>query len=258
MKHPILLFSAWALCLSLPAGLANAQSPFNTSAAGSSPFGRVYTPPANSQPALLPNPAGAPVAGSYNPGGVNPGYPAPAYSSEPIEPDHKLNQGDQLSFRVVEDRDSKPPETLLVTPSGEVNIPLIGPIPAAGKSVAQFTSEVKARLEREYYYHATVVMGLNSVAQRPSRGRVYISGAVHAQGPQELPLDEPLTVSKAVIKAGGPLDFSDLTKVKVLRKGNTGKPLIVNVKQILKGNPAGDIALQAGDTIVVPEAWIKF
>ena len=253
MKQPFLTISASVLCLALSTGAASAQSPFNSGSAGSNPFGRVYNPPVSSQPAALPNPAGVPVQGTYNPGAVNPGYAPTTYSTEPVEPDHKLNRGDQLSFRVVEDRDSKPPENLMVTDSGEVNIPLIGPIPAVGKSVAQFTSEVKSRLEREYYYHATVVMGLNSVAQRPSRGRVYITGAVRVEGPLELPLDEPLTVSKALIKAGGAKDFGKTTAVKVLRKGNTGKPIIVNVKEILKGNPAGDVVLQPGDTVVVPE-----
>ena len=250
MKNPLLLSSLWALCLALGSQSASAQSSFNSGAAGSSPFGQFHSPPASPQAAATPDPA---TQAAYGSAAVNPNAAAGFYSNEPVEPNHKLNRGDILSYRVVEDRDSKPPEPLVVTDSGEVNIPLIGPIPATGKSVTQLSSEVKARLEREYYYHATVIMGLERVAPRPSRGRVYMSGAVRTEGPVELPLDETLTVSKAVIKAGGAKDFGDLAHVKVLRKANSGKPIIVNVKTILKGKPEGDIALEPGDTVVIPE-----
>ncbi len=164
MKIPYSMITAGALCLAIFAHKADAQS---SGAAGSNPFGRIYAPPSNPQP-LPARDAMLPVApGGYNGGVMVPGMAVP-YNSEPVEPNHKLNRGDKLSFRVVEDRDNKPPESLAVTDSGEVNIPLIGPVAAAGKSVAQLSAEVKARLEREYYYHATVVMGLDRWPRDPA------------------------------------------------------------------------------------------
>ncbi len=184
-------------------------------------------------------------------------------STEPIDPDHKLNRGDQLSFRVQEDRDDKI-WPLTVTDSGEVQLPLPGcRVKAVGKSTRQLTADIKSLLEREYYYHATIDLGLTAVAARASRGRVFVTGAVKSVGSVELPLDAPLTASQAIYQMGGPVDFSNLKKARINRKGPPGSPDIVipvNVKAVEDGKLDQDVVLQTGDTIVVPEAkfGIKF
>ena len=180
------------------------------------------------------------------------------YSNEPIEPNHKLSRGDVLNFQVVEERDPKWHDgQLQVLDSGDINMPLGGLVPAAGKTVAQLTSDVRARLEREYYYHATVVMGISQEARRPSRGQVYVSGAVRSEGSVELPLDAPMTVSNAIIKCGGFKDFGNL-KVRVIRKSNPGEPIIVNVKDVRRGKTQNDLVLEPGDAIFVPEKGFNF
>src|SRR4028118_1307278 len=62
----------------------------------------------------------------------------------------KLGIGDQVRFRVVEDR--KEPTPLVVTDSGEMEVPLIGRVNAAGKTCKQLAYEIKSGLEKEYYY----------------------------------------------------------------------------------------------------------
>ena len=91
--------------------------------------------------------------------------PQQGLSTEAIDPDHKLERGDQLSYRVQEDRDDKVSE-LVVTATGEVQLPLGGRVKAVGKSTRELASDIKSQLEREYYYHATVDLGFISVAQR--------------------------------------------------------------------------------------------
>ncbi len=197
--------------------------------------------------------------------GVPGGYitAPPSLSTEPIDPDHKLNRGDQLSFRVQEDRDDKI-WPLTVTDSGEVQLPLPGcRVRAVGKSTRQLTSDIKSLLEHEYYYHATVDLGLTAVAARASRGRVYVTGAVKSVGSVELPLDQPLTASEAIYQMGGPVDFSNLKKARVIRKGPSGASdiiLPVNVKAVEDGKLDQDVVLQPGDKVIVPEAkfGIKF
>lgn len=217
------------------------------------------TSPPNSNPFGHANGFAPPTPAPLAPGGVAtalPGYPvaaAPVYSAEPISPDHRLGRGDHLSFRVQEDRDDKV-TPLIVTDSGEVDFPLIGRIRAAGKTTTQLTSEVKAALEREYYYHATVIMGLDAVAPEASRGRVYVSGAVRSgAGPVEIPPGATLTASEAIIEKGGPTDFGNLKNVHVLRKGAPKKGIPVNVAAVLQGQSDKDLVLEPNDTVEVPE-----
>lgn len=89
---------------------------------------------------------------------------------EVLDDKRPLRVADRLSMRVVEDR--KPPVALIVTDSGEVEVPLIGRIPAKGKTCKQLAYSIKGPLEREYYYKATVIVGLDAEG-RVSPGRVY-------------------------------------------------------------------------------------
>ena len=190
--------------------------------------------------------------------GVPPnGYPVMALSSESIDPDHKLTRGDRLSYHVVEDRDDKI-IPLVVTDTGEVDIPLINRVKAAGRTTQQLTSDIKARLEQEYYYHATVVLGLDAVPQRASRGTVFVNGQVVAQGAVDLPLDAPMTVSQAITKAGGFKEFAKDNAVRVVRKnGPKKKGYVVDVKAVQHGDIDKDFVLEPGDQIVVDESKFK-
>ena len=89
--------------------------------------------------------------------------------------------GDHLSFRIVEDEED--PKPLLVTDSGDLEFPYIGRFPAVDKTCRQLARELKAELEKEYYYHATVIIAVDVMAK--NRGRVYLVGPVRMPGPQE-------------------------------------------------------------------------
>src|SRR6266436_6534136 len=66
-------------------------------------------------------------------------------SMEVLDDKRLLRVADRLSMRVVEDR--KPPVPLIVTDSGEVEVPLIGRIPAKGKTCKQLAYSIKGPLE---------------------------------------------------------------------------------------------------------------
>jgi len=168
-----------------------------------------------------------------------------------------LGVGDRVSLRVVEDR--KEPVALTVTDSGEVEVPLIGRISAAGRTCRDLAYAIKSPLEKTYFYKATVIVGLDVVSVK-SKGRIYVTGQVKAQGPQELPTDEALTLSKAILRAGGLADFANKKKVKLLRKnGGNQAETIVNLEEIMeKGRIDRDPVLRADDMIVVPERLVNF
>ena len=122
-----------------------------------------------------------------------------------LDDKHQLAIGDRLSFRIVEDEEN--PKELVVTDSGELEVPYLGRFPAVGKSCKELAWALKGELEKEYYYQATVIVAVDLMAK--SRGKVYLAGAVRLPGPHEIPSDEELTVSKAILRAGGFADFAD-------------------------------------------------
>src|SRR5215212_3628476 len=117
----------------------------------------------------------------------------------------RLGPNDFVSFRVVEDRDNES-QHLRVNDNGELEVPYVGLVAAQGKTCRELAYNIKSELEKEYYYHATVILAVDKVSEK-SRGKIYVYGAVKGQGPQDIPSDETYTVSKAIIRAGG---FGDL------------------------------------------------
>jgi len=186
-------------------------------------------------------------------------------SMDTLDDKHRLAIGDKLGFRILEDlddpREPLEPKPLFVTDSGDIEIPYIGRVPAENKTCKQLAGELKTALEREYYYQATVILAVDFMSK--NRGRVYIVGPVRVPGPQEIPSDEILTLSKAILRAGGFNDYADKHKVRVTRKGGSpggqDQVLTVNVGEILeKGKTESDLPLQPGDLIYVPERLIRF
>jgi len=176
-----------------------------------------------------------------------------------LDEKHQLAIGDQISFRIIEDEED--PKSLTVTDSGELEVPYVGRFQAVGKTCKQLAGQLKTALEKEYYYRATVIIAVNVMAK--SRGRVYLVGPVHLPGPEEIPSDEVLTLSKAILRAGGFTDFADKKSVKVTRQakvpGGKDETFTINVGKVLeKGTTESDLPLEPGDLIYVPEKLVRF
>lgn len=167
---------------------------------------------------------------------------------------HRLASGDRLTYRVVEDKDK--PVSITVTDSGELEVPYYGRVRAQGKSCMEVAQLIKSRLEQDLYYKATVILALDQMGRQIiSPGRVYLTGAVRGPGAIEIPGDEKLTVSKAILRVGGFADFGNQRKVMLIRKSRDGKSTttIIDVRAILEGQLDKDVEVEPGDTIRVPE-----
>ncbi len=178
---------------------------------------------------------------------------------ESLDEKYRLAIGDRLSFRIIEDEED--PKPLFVTDSGELEVPYVGRFRGVGKTCRELARALKAELEKEYYHRATVIIAVDLMAR--SRGKIYFAGAVRIPNPIDMPADETLTVSKAILRAGGFSDFADKRNVKVNRKAATpdgqDKIFKVNVEEILeKGKTDSDMPLEPDDLIYVPEKLIRF
>lgn len=172
---------------------------------------------------------------------------------------YKLRVGDRISMQIVEDRDV--PKGLVVADSGEVDMVYLGRVAAADKTCKQLADELKAQLEKKYYYHATVIVALD--AANRILGRIYIWGQVRNQGPLDLAVNENLTVGKAILRAGGLGDFANKKRVKLVRgarpDGTAKLNVELNLVEILdEGKSEKDVVLQPDDFIIVPSRLINF
>ena len=169
-----------------------------------------------------------------------------------LDETHQMILGDQIQYNVLENRQE--PIILFVDEHGEIDVPIIGKQVVLGKTVKGLAYEIKKKLEKDYYYKATVVI---SVYRDPHiRGQVFVLGQVERQGPIEIPRDRVLTVSQAILSAGGFTRFADPTHVTLIRK-DPKKPKAetkkeINVAEILeKGLLEKDLVVQGGDLLFV-------
>jgi len=195
--------------------------------------------------------------------GMQPGYPAPYAPVERmsiVDPNKKLSAGDQVTVEIVEDREGGLPR--VVTATGELDVPPLGRVRVTGKTAADAAASIKQLLEKDYYYTATVRVSIDQVSKvQVQQGMIQLSGQVRMVGPQMIVAGEALTVTGAILKAGGLTEWGNAKKVQVTRQGKDGKleKFEVDFKKVTEtGDVNADPVLQDGDRIFVPKVFVRF
>src|ERR1043166_494188 len=130
---------------------------------------------------------------------------------------------------------------------GKINLPQIGEVKAAGKTVPQLESEL-VTLYKPLLKNNEVLVTLESGA-----ARVYMSGAISKPG--KLSFDRPTTILQAIAEAGGVSTFGTLKKVRVLRMENGEQRVhILDLRKAIKGDVPGAFYVRDGDIITIPQA----
>jgi polysaccharide biosynthesis/export protein len=170
----------------------------------------------------------------------------------------KLGPGDRIAYRVIEDQDE--PRELLVTDSGDLEVPYLGLIHAGGKTCLELAQQIKTSLENKLYYKATVMITAQVINKTRVTGKVYVTGQVRNSGGYDVPAGETMTVSRAILHAGGFSDYSDKKNVRLIRATPSGREThTVNIQEVWgKGAVDKDLIVQPGDLIVVPERLVKW
>jgi len=200
----------------------------------------------------------SPGASGQGTGGY--GTPGAGYGDQMavVDPDKKLSAGDQVTVEIVEDKEGGLPR--VVTATGDLDVPPLGRVHVGGKTTAEASLEIKRKLEVDYYYHATVRLSIDAVSRiKVKAGLVNLSGQIRVLGPQEMIAGEPLTLSNAILRAGGFTEWADQKKVQVTRTvGGQSQKSVYNVKHIIEtGDINSDPTLQDGDRIFVPKIFIR-
>jgi polysaccharide biosynthesis/export protein len=136
-----------------------------------------------------------------------------------------------------------------VRPDGNISLPLIGEVRAAGLDPEALRDEIVARVS-EYQ----IVPGVSVIVNEVNSYNVYILGEVNAPGKYQLKSNT--TLLQVISLAGGFTPFASRNDIKVLRKKNLESQeevFKIRYKDIVsKEDATQNIILKPGDTIVVP------
>jgi polysaccharide export outer membrane protein len=175
-----------------------------------------------------------------------PAAPAQA-SAQPISvagPSYIIGADDMLLISVWKEPDLT--ATLPVRPDGNISLPLLNDVAAAGLSPTQLAASITEKLKKFVADPRVTVV----VTQINSQ-KIFVMGEVqHTGAIQLLP---NMTVLQALADAGF-TQFANTKGIYVLRAENGRQQKIpVNYKRLLKGQAIDqNIILKPGDTIVVP------
>jgi len=181
-----------------------------------------YAPPSTSTPAPAPAPTAYDAYAATPPARYDGGY--------------RLDAGDKL--RVVVYGQEGLTNTYAIDASGSITMPLIGQVPARGRSPASLAAQITARLRNGYIREPSVAVEIESY--RP----FFILGEVQAPG--QYPYVPNMTVESAVAIAGGFSPRAKRDMVTLTRTDANGAARYAV--------PLGT-SLGPGDTVYVGERW---
>ena len=165
---------------------------------------------------------------------------APAAYAEPRQPrydaPYHLDAGDRL--RVVVYGQEGLTNTYAIDAGGSITMPLIGAVPARGRTTAGLAAEVAAKLRKGFIREPSVAVEVE--AYRP----FFILGEVAAPG--QYPYVPNMTVESAVAIAGGFSPRARRDQVTLTHTDASGTARFVV--------PPGS-AVAPGDTVLVGERW---
>ena len=208
-----------------------------------------YGPPGNPAPAYVAQSSSSDSGGAISalrnsfaaaPQRAYAPLPAAAYAAAPMpgasDGAYRLDAGDKL--RVVVYGQEGLTNSYAIDAGGSITMPLIGAVPARGRTPAGLAAEISAKLRSGYIRDPSVAVEIESY--RP----FFILGEVAAPG--QYPYVPNMSVESAVAIAGGFSPRARRDSVTLTHTGSSGSSRYVV--------PLGT-ALGPGDTILVGERW---
>lgn len=177
--------------------------------------------------------------------------PPSAGPVDTILPDYRIGPLDKLSVAVFQNQDLSQPN-VQVDASGQVLLPLIGVVTAAGKTTTELSSEIAAKLGECCLQHPKVAVLVTEALSQ----QITVTGAVKNSGVYVL--RGPTTLLKAVTMAGGPDSATANTKKVAIYRTVKGERVgaLFDLTAIRSGR-ADDPEIYGGDTVIVDSSDVK-
>ncbi len=158
-------------------------------------------------------------------------------AGRPSDAAYRLAPGDKIKVNVFNEPDFS--GEFQVNDSGNVAFPLVGEVPAAGASLAEFKASLVSRLRRGVVRDPQVSVEISNY--RP----VNVLGEVRSAG--QFPFRPGLTVQDAVAMAGG-YTYRANTHSVYIRRANANGEIEVRTDR-------DPVLIKAGDTIRIPQRF---
>lgn len=162
-----------------------------------------------------------------------------------------LRPGDRITVSVGGIPDNEIAQIRGVYTVGEDGtIPLlyIGNVKASGFKPSSLQRVIEQKyINEEIYSRPTVVVSIDGGESTATMRTVTITGV---NKPGAVPYRQGMTLSQAIMTAGGPTPYGSMKKVKLIRSGRT--PTVHNLSSGT-GEPGVDVLVQPDDQIIVPE-----
>lgn len=161
--------------------------------------------------------------------------------------DYRIGVDDILEISVLQ------PDEMLrvvnVAPDGTIAFPYIGSVRVKDMTIDGARELIRARLADGYMKYPVVLVSL-----KESRSQNYL---VYGEvvNPGSYTLGENATVLSAISVAGGFTKYGSSSRVRLMRPLPEGgyETIMVNIREIMKGDSAKDIPVRPGDIVVVSE-----
>jgi polysaccharide export outer membrane protein len=131
----------------------------------------------------------------------------------------------------------------LVRPDGNISMPFLNEVKAAGRTPDELRKDVADRLTECCIKNPQVSVQLSQIHSK----KYFIQGEVNRPGESDLIV--PTTIMEGLVAAGGFRDFADQKNIIIIRGSQR---LRFNYRDVLKGkNLRQNVYLEPGDIIVV-------
>ena len=193
---------------------------------------------------------------------ARPTAPPPAVASSKTRPEARsadlparravLGYGDELSVAVWRQEDLK--TTVRVDEAGRIQLPLVGEIPAGGRTVSELRAEL-TRAYAKYLVDPQVTVTASTIRSQTA----LVLGEVKSQG--VVAVDHDIVLFEAIARAGGFTENAGQSTVVLFRALDSEAPkaYILDMKlgtSVGKGTAGFDRYLEGGDVLYVPKsAW---
>jgi len=185
--------------------------------------------------------------------------------SQAAAQNYKIRSGDTLRVDVLEDPSLN--RSLLVAPDGRISVPTAGSIRAAGQTIEAVQRAVTNRLAGNFANTPNVFVSLEKLFEPrilppkapepvapPPMITIYVLG--EANTPGRLQVSPGTNVLQMFAVMGGFTNFAAKKRVQLHRTDSRTKSQSIqrlNYKSIQAGGAGGQIVLNDGDTILIPQ-----